>query len=358
MLLIDSFNPMENHTQIKSAVNSMGLKRVDCSIDFVYCQKANLARTFAPSYFFSMPSRKWVLFIFLAIAWGSSFLIMKRGLRSFDYQQIGALRIAFAWILASAIALRQFRHMKKRDVWPLLLVGIFGNGIPYFLFPLAITKLDSGLVGVFNSMVPLFTMLTGALLFALPVTRKQAIGVLVGLAGAVLLLQPDTGGDQNMFYASYAIAASLCYALSVNIIARHLGHMKSIAITSLSLLYVGPLCIAYLFTATDFVGVMQNDGLAWKNLGLIAVLGMVNSALAIIAFNALIKEASPLFASSVTYLIPLVALAWGIADGENIGWVHLVGMIIILLGVYLVNRKRGWRKKRPATHLHAITDSE
>ncbi len=296
--------------------------------------------------------------MFLAIAWGSSFLIMKRGLRSFDYQQIGALRIAFAWFLASLIALRQFRHMKKRDVWPLLLVGIFGNGIPYFLFPLAITRLDSGLVGVFNSMVPLFTMITGALLFALPVTRKQAIGVFIGLAGAVILLQPDTSGDQNMFYAGYAIAASLCYALSVNIIARYLSHLKSIAITSLSLLYVGPLCIVYLFASTNFVGIMQTDPIAWTNLGLIAVLGMVNSALAIIAFNVLIKEASPLFASSVTYLIPLVALAWGVADGENIGWIHVIGMMIILLGVYLVNRKRKWRKKEPATHLHAVSNDD
>lgn len=282
---------------------------------------------------------------------------MKRGLRSFDYQQIGALRIAFAWLLASVIALRQFRYMKKKDIWPLVMVGVFGNGIPYFLFPLAITRLDSGLVGVFNSMVPLFTLLMGALFFALPFTRKQVIGVLVGLAGAVLLLQPDTQGNQNIYYAGYAIAASLCYAISVNIIARHLKHMKSIAITSLSLLYVGPLCIGYLFAATDFVGVMQTDSSAGSNLMLVAVLGMVNSALAIIAFNVLIKDASPLFASSVTYVIPVVALAWGMADGERIGWMHVLGMVIILLGVYLVNRKRRFKQNTaPATNgvLHNI----
>ena len=287
-------------------------------------------------------TRRWVLFIFLALAWGSSFLIMKRGLRSFDFMQIGSLRIAFAWILASVIALRQFRHFKRKDITPLLLVGFLGNGIPYFLFPLAITRLDSGLVGVFNSMVPLFTLLTGALVFGLFFQKKQLIGVLVGLSGAVILLRPQAGDDwnTNLLYAGFAIVASICYAFSVNIIAKHLREMKSIAITSLSLLFVGPLCIVYLFGFTDFVPVMQSDPLAWQNFGLIAILGMVNSALAIIVFNTLIKNSSALFASSVTYLIPIVALLWGVYDGEDIGWMHATGMAIILFGVYLVNVKR------------------
>lgn len=297
-----------------------------------------------------MPSRKWILFAFLALAWGSSFLIMKRGLRSFDYMQIGALRIAFAWLLASVIALRQFKHIKRKDIRPLLMVGLFGNGLPYFLFPLAITRLDSGLVGVFNSMVPLFTLLTGILFFALPVARKQIIGVFVGLVGAVILLRPDVGGDQNIWYAGYAIFASLCYAISVNVIARDLKHMKNIAITSLSLLFVGPPSLVFLFGFTDFTTVLQVDALAWTNLGLIAVLGMVNSALAIIAFNALIKDASPLFASSVTYVIPVVAIVWGVADGERIGLLHILGMVVILIGVYLVNRKKREKKTPlPAT---------
>jgi drug/metabolite transporter (DMT)-like permease len=287
-------------------------------------------------------ARRWVLFVFLALTWGSSFLIMKRGLRSFDFMQIGSLRIAFAWILASVIALRQFRHFKKKDITPLLLVGFLGNGIPYFLFPLAITRLDSGLAGVFNSMVPLFTLITGALVFGLTFQKKQFIGVLVGLSGAVILLRPETGGEwnTNLLYASFAIVASICYAFSVNIIAKYLREMKSIAITSLSLLFVGPVCIVYLFGFTDFTVVLKTDALAWQNVGLIAVLGMVNSALAIIVFNTLIKNSSALFASSVTYLIPIVALLWGVFDGENLGWIHVSGMTIILFGVYLVNVKR------------------
>jgi drug/metabolite transporter (DMT)-like permease len=293
-------------------------------------------------------TKRWILFIFLAIAWGSSFLIMKRGLRSFDYIQIGSLRIAFAWLLATVIALRSFGKLRKQHLLPLIGVGILGNGLPYYLFPLAITKLDSGLVGVFNSMVPLFTLIIGAVFFTTSFLRKQLFGVIVGFSGAMILLQPTTNPEQNIWYAGFAIIASICYAFSVNIIGNKLKEMPSIAITSLSLLFVGPPALIYVFAGTNFIEVMQTDPLAYENLAYIAVLGMVNSALAIIIFNQLIKNSSPLFASSVTYLIPIVALLWGVWDGETINILHLAGMATILLGVWLVNGKK--RKKRATTY--------
>jgi drug/metabolite transporter (DMT)-like permease len=292
-------------------------------------------------------TKRWLLFVFLAVAWGSSFLLMKRGLRSFDYMQIGSLRIGFAWILASLIALRSFKALNKKTLLPLIGVGVLGNGIPYYLFPLAISKLDSGLVGVFNSMVPLFTLIVGIIFFKTSFKKKQVIGVLVGFGGVFFLLQPSANPEHNIYYAGFAIIASVCYALSVNIIGNKLAGMSSIAITSLSLLMVGPISIGYLFQGTNFMEVMRYDDLAWVNLFFIAVLGMVNSAIAIIVFNQLIKNSSPLFASSVTYFIPIVALLWGVYDGENIQWIHLIGVAFILVGVWLVNAKK--RKRRVTT---------
>jgi drug/metabolite transporter (DMT)-like permease len=289
-------------------------------------------------------TKRWLLFIFLAFAWGSSFLLMKRGLRSFDYMQIGSLRIAFAWLLATFIALKSFGALNKKNLLPLIGVGLLGNGIPYYLFPLAISKLDSGVVGVFNSMVPLFTLIVGAVFFASTFKNKQIIGVIVGFAGAIFLLQPSPNPNQNIYYAGFAIIASICYALSVNIIGNKLQNLSSIAITSLSLLMVGPWALGYVLVATDFIEVMKTDKLAYINLFYIAILGMINSAIAIIIFNQLIKKSSPLFASSVTYFIPIVALFWGVIDGESIGWMHIIGMCAILLGVWLVNAKK--RKRR------------
>lgn len=283
---------------------------------------------------------RWVIFISLALVWGSSFLLMKKGLRTFTYDQMGALRIVFAWILAAILSIKDFSLVKKSEIFPLFWVGILGNGIPYYLFPLAVKHLDSGLVGIFNSLVPLFTLITGAIFFGKYFRRIQVIGVIIGLAGALLLLFPKMNLEvnPNFVYGSLAIISTVCYALSINTISEKLSGMRSIAITGLSLTVVGVPSLLYLFF-TDFRERLFTDPLGFTNLGIAAFLGMVNSALAIIVFNELIKLTNPLFSSSVTYFIPVVALLWGALDGEKIGLLHLLGISTILTGVYLVNKR-------------------
>lgn len=290
-----------------------------------------------------MWSKKWMrwgIFIALALVWGSSFLLMKKGMRTFTYDQMGALRIVFAWLLAAALSIKDFLRLKKSDILPLFWVGLLGNGIPYYLFPLAVKHLDSGLVGIFNSLVPLFTLVTGAAFFGKFFRRIQVIGVIVGFAGAFVLLFPKMNFEvsPNLIYGSLAIISTVCYALSINTISSHLSGMRSIAITGLSLTVVGVPSVLYLFS-TDFTMRLFSDPLGYTNLGIAAFLGMVNSALAIIVFNELIKLTNPLFSSSVTYFIPVVALLWGAVDGEKIGLLHLLGISTILTGVYLVNKK-------------------
>lgn len=291
---------------------------------------------------------RWSLFVLLAIVWGSSFLIMKRGLRTFSYEQLGALRIVFAWLLATLLAAKHLKKFSKENAKPLFWVGILGNGIPYYLFPLAITRLPSGLVGIFNSLVPLFTLITGYLLFNKSFRKVQVIGVFIGLSGAALLLFPNAKieWNPNLAFGGLAIISTICYALSINVISSKLQSLNSLAITALSLAYVGIPSLIYLFS-TDFLHRMATSPLAWEDLGYAAFLGMVNSALAIIVFNQLIKITSPLFSSSVTYFIPMVALMWGVIDGEPIGWIHLLGILTILTGVYLVN-VYGYKKRRQA----------
>lgn len=284
---------------------------------------------------------RWLLFAALAIVWGSSFLLMKKSMRTFTYDQMGALRIVFAWLLAAILSIKDFKSISKKDLWPLIWVGLLGNGIPYYLFPLAVKHLDSGLVGIFNSLVPLFTLITGAMFFGRIFKPVQIVGVIVGFTGAVLLLFPKLNFEvnPNLTFGSLAIASTICYALSINTISSKLGHMRSIAITGLSLSVVGPPSLAYLF-ATDFIERLTTHPLGYVNLGIAAFLGMVNSALAIIVFNQLIKMTSPLFSSSVTYFIPVVALMWGAYDGEHLGMLHVIGVVTILIGVYLVNKRR------------------
>lgn len=288
----------------------------------------------------------WALFVLLAIVWGSSFILMKYGLQSFSYSQIGMIRVSFAFWFTFIIAFRRLRFLTKKDIGPLLVVGLCGNAIPYLLFPLAVTKLDSGLVGILNSLVPLFTLIIGVVFYKAKVGIPSVVGILIGLAGAVWLLIPGVEIDPTKLqYGALPILATVCYAISINTLSTRLRHLDSLTITVLSLLFVGIPATIYVFS-TDFVSIMQTDAKAWTSLGYVAILGVVSSSLAVIIFNYLIKNTDPLFASSVTYLIPLVALIWGLVDGENIGIDHVFGMGAILLGVYVVNARRKYREKK------------
>ncbi len=284
---------------------------------------------------------KWVIFVLLAAVWGSSFILMKKGLESFHPGHIGLLRISIAWVFTMVYAARSFSEYRKSDFVPLAIVGFFGNGIPYFLFPLAVQKMDSSVVGMLNSLVPLFTLAVGAVFFGRRFNKLQAAGVFAGLWGATLLLSPwNSGPAGNVVYGLFPILGTIMYAISVNTIGQKLAHLSPMGLTLLSFTIVGVPAIVLLFGATDFVAVMQNTPGAWRSLGFIAILGTLSSSISVVLFNKLIQMTSPIFASTITYFVPMVAVLWGAFDGERIGWFHLAGMVLILAGVYLVNKKR------------------
>jgi len=282
-----------------------------------------------------------IIFILLALIWGSSFILMKKGLASFQPVQIGALRIVLAMIFTAFFAGHHIKQLNRSNIKPLLVVGLFGNGFPYLMFPLAVSKIDSAVVGIFNAMVPLFTMLIGLFFFKTQIRLLQGIGILLGLGGAVYLLAPGSnpGLGENWMYAGLAILATIMYATSINTLKTKLAHMKSIPTTFLALVIAGIPCLIYLLTG-DFFHRMQTMPHAWESLGYIALLGVFGSSVAIILFNQLVKTSTPIFSASVTYFIPVVAMAWGFLDGEQLGFTHIIGFALILTGVYLVNYRR------------------
>jgi drug/metabolite transporter (DMT)-like permease len=281
-----------------------------------------------------------ILFILLAVTWGSSFILMKRGLVTFTPIQIGAIRIAYASIFTAIIGFKTFKYFRLKDLGPLAVVGWLGNGLPYIFFPLAVSKVDSSIVGITNSLVPLFTLLVGLVWFKTKPTLLQYLGIFFGLLGAIYLIKPETGFtvDENVGYLGFSIVATLFYGISINTIKSKLQHLNSLAITNLSLLTVGPGMIILLFF-TDFTARFSNP-YAWSSMGYLAILGILGSSFAVIGFNYLIKISTPIFSSSVTYAVPIVAICWGFIDGEVIGLKHFVGVGFILLGIYLVNLKR------------------
>ncbi|MCB9185360.1 MAG: DMT family transporter [Flavobacteriales bacterium] len=282
------------------------------------------------------PLRNWLLLLLIGTIWGSSFILMKKGLVVFSATQIAALRMGLAWVVTLPFLLPRFREIKNKEWLILLSVGLFGNGIPAFLFAYAQTKLDSSLTGMLNSLVPILTMVFGLLLFGLRTWTLQVIGLVIGFIGALMLIVMPGGISGFQPEALLVVFASACYAFNLNMVRKFLPTMPSMLITSGSFLWVGPLCIIYLFS-TDFLQRLDYEH-ALQSFSAIAILAIVGTTLAVLMFNRLIQSGGALFASMVTYIVPVVAILWGVLDGEQVSGWSVLGVLIILAGVHLVQK--------------------
>lgn len=282
------------------------------------------------------------LITILAVIWGSSFILMKRALDVYTPFQIGAFRILVAFICMLPFIIGHFSRIEKSKWKYLLATGFLGNGIPSVLFPLSETKISSALAGMINSLTPIFTLIVGVILFRMKVTGMKIAGLAIGLFGAILLISGQAGGaeaNETNIYALYVVLASVCYALSINVLTYKLKDIDSLRITGFALMFAGIPMGLILFLG-DFVSRTRNIPGAEIGILYIVILGLLGTTVSTILFNKLIKISGALPASSVTYLIPIVAILWGIWDGENLGIYHLIGLLLILTGVYLVNKPR------------------
>lgn len=287
--------------------------------------------------------KRWFQFailMILAFIWGSSFILMKMGLKSFSPEQAGALRIVFASLVLLPISMKQLNNLKRKDLKSLLIVGFIGSFFPAFLFMKAETRIDSSMAGMLNSLTPVFTLIVGLLFHKTALRWLQVIGLSLGLAGAMGLILSGDGfhfGSVNS-YAFFIVLATIFYAFSMNQIKSHLPHLTGVQVTSLSFLFIGPVALIY-FLTTDLVPVVAQPGWPLHLLAL-ATLGILGTALAMLLMNSLIRHSSAVSAASVTYVIPIFAIIWGLLDNEKVTVLHLICMAFILSGVYLINRKR------------------
>lgn len=289
-----------------------------------------------------VPLVAWVMLIVLALIWGSSFILIKRGLEVFSAGEVGALRILAAGLVLMPISLFKLKKLTTSQWKLLLFVGLVGSFIPAFLFATAQTQIESSIAGILNALTPLFVMLIGAIFFAQKITKMVALGLAIGFLGTLFLLMAGSGADitQLNLYALFIVVATICYGANVNLIKFKIHDINAISITAISLLIVTPVAAAYLFGATNFIQKMQQHDGAPIAFGYVVLLGVMGTALALILFNQLVKLTTPIFTSSVTYLIPIVAVIWGLFDNEVLLPGHFIGMLGIILGVYLANRKK------------------
>lgn len=286
-------------------------------------------------------SQKWFYLVVLSIIWGSSFILIKKGLQGLTPIQVGSLRIVFAGIFLLLIGTPKLKKIPKHKWKWIFFSGLSGSFLPPFLFAIAQTQIDSGVASILNSLTPLNTLVFGLLFFGITVTPRQTWGLLIGFAGTLILVVAGNklGGGQNYWYSLYIIIATIGYALNVNIIKRYLSGIGALAISTanFSLLVLPGLVILYF---TGFFETVLQSAEMQQALLYVAVLAVVGTAIALVLFNRMVQMAGPIFASSVTYTMPLLAVFWGIVDGERLNFFQLFGGAVILLGVYLANRRK------------------
>jgi drug/metabolite transporter (DMT)-like permease len=283
-------------------------------------------------------SWQWATLLFLSMIWGTSFILMKKGLESYDHMQVAAFRIFFSFIFLLPLTIRNIKVLSRDNIRSLAVVGLVGFAIPAFLFTKAQTRIESSLAGMLNSLTPLFTLVVGLLMYRSAARWVNVVGLFIGLVGALGLMW---NGDVNIFrginlFALFVVAATICYGINVNEVKFKLSALSSVQITSLAFLFTGPVAGVFLLF-TDLGSAAQTPDYL-VNLGYIALLALFSSVIAVLVFNHLIKYTTPLFAASVTYIIPFFAIMWGIADGEHVGILQILWIAVILLGVYLVNK--------------------
>jgi drug/metabolite transporter (DMT)-like permease len=287
-----------------------------------------------------MPKRQpnpYITLGLLAIIWGSSFILMKEGLKFYSSYQIAAMRISF-----SGLALIPFVNWKKLDIKRsdykyFIISGFLGSAIPAFLFPLAQTRISSSLAGAINGLTPLFALIVGVTFLGVKFSRIKAFGVIFGLAGAVFLII----GQDIQFEFSHvmmAIVATLCYGINVNIIKQKLDNYPPLLVAAL------PLAIISIagFAVLSYLGLNINvhDMQFIYSFGATLLLAFIGTSISLIMFNRLIQQTNTVFATSVTYLIPIVALFWGLFDHEKILYNHFIGLVFILGAIWMIRKDK------------------
>ncbi len=284
---------------------------------------------------------KWGYLLVLSLIWGTSFILIKKSLLGLTAYQLGALRIIITGLFLFAAGFNRVRAIKRKEWKWIVVSGFLGTFFPSFFFAIAETEIDSAVASILNSLVPLNTILMGLAIFKITSTKRQMLGVVIGFVGtAILILKgAELNPNQNYLYAGFVIASTLMYAANVNIIKRYLQDVKPLTIAVGNFV---PIVIPAFFVLI-ISGFFAEATYASPDFGVsmlyVVILSLFGTAMAKVLFNTLVQISTPVFASSVTYVMPIVALGWGLLDGEDFSVLQGVATIIILLGVYLANKK-------------------
>lgn len=288
---------------------------------------------------------KWLLLILLSLIWGSSFILIKKSLEHFTPYQVGALRVLIAGIILMPVAISKYKLFPKKHLKWLILAAFTGNFIPMFLFPIAETEISSSIAGIINSMMPIFVIIVGALVWKFETTQRQITGVIISFTGVCLLaFGGDDGAQFKLFPILLLLLATLCYAISTTTVKSKLMDVSSTVLSAFVFSFVLFLPSLISLVSTGFVSTFTFNRENMIGLGFVSLLSIFGTGLAMMMNYRLLKVSTPLFASTVTLLMPIVAIIWGLLDGEKLTSLQFAGASVIIAGLIFLRSKTGIKK--------------
>jgi len=285
--------------------------------------------------------RKWGTLIILSVIWGSSYILIKKGLTGLTPVQLGSLRVIITTILIAPIGYNKIKHIPKNKMKWVAISAFVGSFFPAYLFAFAETEISSSVTAVMVSLTPLFTLLISVIIFGEELLKKQVIGVIIGFLGIVVLINNELlSSSFNILYVMFIVLAAFCYAVNANLLKYKLPNIPALGIVFMSFLFMFiPAFIVLFFSDFPFSD-FTSDPLILESIVYIVILALFGTAIAKVMYIKLLAISTPVFSVSTTYLMPVVAIFWGLLDGEEFKLTQFIGTSIILLGVYLVTKKK------------------
>lgn len=279
-------------------------------------------------------TQNWILLALLTLIWGSSYILIKKSLIGFSAVELALLRISISFLVSTPFAIQALRKVPRNKFLTVAQTGFFGSGAPAFLFSLSMTKSGSAVNGILNSLSPLWTLIIGYYIFKVSISKQKAMGVIIGFLGALILVLGKSGGgfEIDLLYSFLPVAATFCYGLSTNITKQNLQNQNPVYTTALAMSMIGIPSVSALFFTEAPAKIIA--GLVWQPFLCTVILAVFGTLIAWMLFYRLVQRTDALFAASVTYLIPVVAISWGLMDGETLSVIQIGGMLLILTGVY------------------------
>ena len=293
----------------------------------------------------SLSLRKWGTLVILSLIWGSSYILIKKGLTGLTPIQLGSLRVIVTTLLIAPIGYQKIKHIPKEKMKWVAFSAFVGSFFPAYLFAFAETEISSSVTAVMVSLTPLFTLLISVIVFGEELLKKQVLGVLVGFTGIIVLINKELlSSSFNIVYVMFIVLAAVCYAINANVLKYKLPNIPALGIVFMSFLFMFiPAFIILCFSSFPFSD-FASDPLIIESIIYIVILALFGTAIAKVLYIKLLAISTPVFSVSTTYLMPVVAIFWGLLDGEEFKLTQFTGTAIILLGVYLVTKKKAPKK--------------